>query len=458
VSPAPAPGLAIAVVGGGVTGMAAAETLLREGAAPVTLYERESSLGGLCAGAEIGGLACDRFYHVVLPSDRETLAWIGGLGLADKLVWSRAGSGFYGRGRLVPFAGAADYLRFPFLTWSQKIRLGWGILRAAAIRDSSGPAAASSEAWLRGLFGTAVTGKIWMPLLRSKLGPAAPRASAAFIWASIRRLLSGRRGPAARESWGALRGGVRGLAAAAEDRLRRDGAAIRTGCRVRRLELLADGRIRLETEAGPAFHDAVLLTLPGPEAGRLLPADAPGAKLWSGLEYLGLEAACVLLQRPLSPYYVINLLDESLPFTGIIETTNVLPPEEMAGRHLVYLPKYRPGAEDSAGGGTNPLLLLEGLKTVFPDLRDEEIIDVRLQRAACVQAVLPPGPSDPFPPEARRPLPGVFVANAAMITESPSNMNAALELGREAARRILAERAQRESLNREASGRSASSG
>ncbi len=436
--PAPAAGPAVAVIGGGPAGLAAAETLLREGAASVALYEREPVLGGLCAGAEVGGQACDRFYHVVLPSDRETRAWIEGLGLADRLVWSRAGSGFYGRGRLVSFAGAADFLRFPFLTPLQKVRLGWGILRAAGIRDPDVPAAAASEPWLRGLFGAAVTGKIWMPLLRSKLGEAAPRASAVFIWASIRRLLSGRRGPGARESWGGLRGGVRGLTAAAADRLRRDGASIRTGCRALRLEPLSDGRVRLRTEAGESVLDAVLLAIPGPEASQLLPAGTPAVQLWAGLEALGLEEACVLLRRRLSPYYVINLLDEALPFTGIIEATNVLPPEEMGGRHLVYLPRYRLASDGAAGASMDAAGFLAGLKTVFPDLRDEEIVDVRLQRAGHVQVVLPPGPADPFPPESRRPWPGVFIAGSAMITRSPSNINAALELGRRAAREILA--------------------
>lgn len=435
---APAAGPAIAVIGGGPTGLAAAETLLREGPASVTLYEREAVLGGLCAGAEVGGQACDRFYHVVLPSDRGTLSWIQDLGLGSRLVWSRAGSGFFGRGRLVPLAGAADFLRFPFLTPPQKIRLGWGILRAAAIRDPGVPAASASEPWLRRLFGAAVTGKIWMPLLRSKLGRAAPRASAVFIWASIRRLLNGRRGPGARESWGGLRGGFRGLAAAAADRLRRDGAVIRPGCRVLRLAPLPDGRVRLDSEAGEAVHDAVLLALPGPEASRLLPAGTPAAGLWAGIEHLGLEAACVLLRRGLSPYYVINLLDGSLPFTGIIEATNVLPLEEMAGRHLVYLPRYGLDSEETAGDRQDETGFLAGLKRVFPDLRDEEIVDVRLQRAAHVQAVFPPGPPDPFPPEARRPWPGVFIASSAMITRSPSNVNAALALGRSAARDILA--------------------
>jgi protoporphyrinogen oxidase len=434
----PAPGPSIAVIGGGVTGLAAAETLRREGNASAVIYERDPALGGLSSGTQIGGLPCDRFYHVVLPSDRETRAWIEDLGLSDRLTWSAAGSGFFGRSRLVPLTGSADFLRFPFLSLPQKMRLGLGLLRAARITDPSGPAAVPARLWLERLFGAAVTKRIWMPLLRSKLGDAAPRASAAFIWASIRRLMSARHGAAGRESWGGLRGGVRGLIAAAETRLRGEGIAVRTACPVRSLESLADGRVALVSEAGRKIYDAVLLTIPGPQAARLLPAGAPGARFWSGVEYLGVEAVLVLLKRRLSPYYIINLLDESLPFTGIIEATNVLPPEEFAGRHLVYLPKYGPPAENRAGDEETKAAFLAGLKVVFPDLRDGDLLDVRLERAAQVQPLLPPGPVDPFPEEARRPMPGVLVANTALITRSPNNLDAGLRLGREAARSVLA--------------------
>jgi protoporphyrinogen oxidase len=430
--------LSIAVVGGGVTGLAAAEALRSRGAA-VTIYEKATDPGGLCSGTEIGSTACDRFYHVVLSSDRATLDWIRSLGLGERLVWSDAGSGFFGRGRIAPLATSADFLRFPFLSLPQKLRLGLGLVLAARVHDPAGPASVTAEAWLQSKFGAVVTDRIWMPLLRSKLGTAASRASATLIWASIRRLFSARRGPAARERWGGLRGGVRGLVAAAAARLRADGVEIRTACPVRRVEPKDDGTVLLETDAGPAVHDAVLVTAPGPEAAGLLPPGSP-ADAWAGVEYLGVTAVLVLLRRPLSPFYVLNLLDESLPFTGIIEMTNVLPISEFGDRHLVYLPKYA-AAGDSPSGTTDLEItasFLAGLKVVFPFLRDDDILQTRIERAAWAQPLLPPGPVDPFPLQARRPARGVFVVNSALISRSPNNIDASLRLGREAAQSVLA--------------------
>ena len=60
----------------------------------------------------------------------------------------------------------------------------------------------------------------------------------------------------------------------------------------------------------------------------------------NSIQYLGVVCLFLVLRRSLSPYYVINIIESGLPFTGIIEVTNIVDPKEISGRHLVYLPKY----------------------------------------------------------------------------------------------------------------------
>ena len=65
-----------------------------------------------------------------------------------------------------------------------------------------------------------------------------------------------------------------------------------------------------------------------------------------GIQYLGVICASILLKRPLSKYYVTNIIDSWTPFTGIIEMTALVDPKELGNRSLVYLPKYvEPGNE-----------------------------------------------------------------------------------------------------------------
>jgi len=433
----------IAVIGGGVMGLAAAWQLSRAGRFDVTLYERDERLGGHCAGLSLAGTVCDRFYHIVLPGDTATIDWIGDLGLGPDLVWSQAGSGFFGEGRLVPLETSLDFLRFPFLSLAEKGRLGLGILKAGRIKDPEGPAAVPTGVWLNDLFGRRITEKIWNPLMRSKWGDAAPRISASFIWASIRRLRGARRGPAGRERMGALRPGIHALIAAAARRLEESGVRIRAGRRVLSVDRGDAGRLRVRTVSGEDFHAAVLATLPDPELRAVLPPEA--ARPGPPAEYLGILAVVLALKTGLSPYYVINLLDGGLPFTGIIETTNVLPPADFGGRRLVYLPKYltvddplnRRSDDDAAG------LFLAGLSKVFPGFSEAAVVDRRVVRALYAQPLQAPGAALPAP-DFRTGIPGLYAANTTMITKSLHNIDADIRLAREAARTISGELSLRE--------------
>ena len=48
----------------------------------------------------------------------------------------------------------------------------------------------TSARWLRRWSGRQATERLWLPLLRAKLGACAERASAVFIWSTIRRLVA----------------------------------------------------------------------------------------------------------------------------------------------------------------------------------------------------------------------------------------------------------------------------
>ena len=58
--------------------------------------------------------------------------------------------------------------------------------------------------------------------------------------------------------------------------------------------------------------------------------------------YLGVICMVLRLRRAVSPYYVLNLTDPGLPFTGVIGLTTLVDPQEIGGDHLIYLPRYLP--------------------------------------------------------------------------------------------------------------------
>jgi protoporphyrinogen oxidase len=434
----------IAVVGGGITGIAAALNLARAGRFMVTLFEKDDRIGGLDSFYQWQEVICDRFYHVVIPTDSHMLKFLGDLGLADQVYWRKVRSGFFGRGRLVPLSSVSDFLSFPFLTFVQKIRLALGIFYIARIERLSRLEGIYSPRWLTGVFGRAAYEQIWEPLLHSKLGDAAERTSAAFMWATIRRLYGARGTGAKQEKMGYWRGGLRSLMDLAHQVLVKSGVSVVTGDPVQKIDPEAGdagsanrstAQISIETRGGRRRFDRVLLTVSCPEVLKLIKTDAD--PYWSKLlsvEYLGVTSALLILRRSLSPYYVINLLDKDFAFTGIVETTNIIAAEDLEGRHLVYLPKYV-----SAGDRLNQLadeqialLFIDKLRGVFPDLRDDDILHHKVFREPYVQPI--PGPnfiSRPISP--LTPLAHVYLANTAMIPDSLHNNNANIKLAEDVA-------------------------
>ena len=99
--------------------------------------------------------------------------------------------------------------------------------------------------------------------------------------------------------------------------------------------------MELATPRGRFHFDQVIATIPSRRFLLMAPQLATEyARKLSEVKYLGVVCFVLLLKRRLSPYYVLNLTEENLPFTGVIEMTNLVSLSETAGYHLVYLPKY----------------------------------------------------------------------------------------------------------------------
>lgn len=439
----------LAIIGGGMMGIAAAVNLAKSGRFQVTLFEKEHYLGGLSSFYQWQDLIWDRFYHVILSTDTSLLEFLTELQLQQEIFWRATKSGFYSEDKLVSFSSALDFLTFPFMSLWQKFRMGLGILYCARLKNPATLDKIYVRHWLTKVFGRRVYEQIWEPLLRSKLGAAREKTSAAFIWATITRLYSARSAGSHREQMGHVHGGYDTILTAAAKKLAELGVTVVTNAPVSKLEseqtqLPESNRykalIRMSTPAGAAEFDKVLLTIPCQEVLQILGpvTEHPYWRRLRQVEYLSIACVFLVLTRQLSPYYLINLLDRDLPFTGIIEPTNIVAPEALGGRHLVYLPKYMP-ADDPVNILNDHQIIamfVEKLKKVFPDLKNEEILHTRIFREKYVQPLQELNYLDRML-DFRTPLPGVYLVNTSMIYNSTLNNNAAVALAAKAAKFIL---------------------
>jgi protoporphyrinogen oxidase len=322
-----------------------------------------------------------------------------------------------------------------------------GILCVSKIKNPSGISKVYAQQWLNQIFGKSVYQYFWEPLLRSKFGDAKDKASAAFIWSIISRSYRARNFGSKQEKMGHVRGRYHTILSAAQRRLTELNVNAMINVPVIKVEAADDEnrQIIVTTREANFRYDKVLFTIPCPEILKILNVIDNHAywKKLHDVEYIEVICVLLILKRKLSRYYVINLLDKDLPFTGIIEATNIVPAGEAVDNHLIYLPKYIPS--DDTIKNLNDLeiknLFVKKLKNVFSDFKTEEILHTKIFREKYVQPFYDLNFLD------RRfgfktPISNIFIANTSMIYDSTLNNNAAIRIAMEAVRTIIADHRQ----------------
>ncbi|MBM3860891.1 MAG: NAD(P)/FAD-dependent oxidoreductase [Verrucomicrobia bacterium] len=406
------------IIGGGILGMTLAHRLARAGQ-HVTLFEAHEQLGGLARPSNVGPVTCDRYYHVILQSDTALRRLLHELGLDDKIQWATTRTGFFVDGQLHSMSNTLEFLRFPPLSLLSKLRLAATIYRASRIRDGRILEQVPVSDWLSKWSGKEVTRRIWLPLLRAKLGENWRDTSAAFIWASIARMYAARRTGAKKEMFGRLPGGYGQLLARFAEVLTSEGIAIHTNHQA----VSIDRSLTAHFQNGQSHQgDHVVVTVPvAPELCRNLTADE--RERFFGLKYQGIVCVTLLLSKPLAGFYVTNIADEGLPFTAVIEMS------ELSSQNLVYLPKYL-SADDALWAQTDEQIrqtFVQALGGMYPAFRPEHVQAATVVRDRHVMAIPTVGYSRRLPSVSTS-IPGLHILNSAHILNGTANVNETVQL------------------------------
>jgi protoporphyrinogen oxidase len=419
-----------AVVGGGMLGAAAARRL-RAGGADVVLYETAPSLGGLASAWQLpvpgaDPVTWDRFYHVVLGNDRRVQELLREIGTAP-IVWNRSKAACYAGGRAYPASSAAELLGLPFLGPVAKLRIGLNVAWAALWSSGRRFDRITAARWLRRWSGASATEALWLPLLRAKLGRSAERASAVFIWSTMRRLVTARFQGGDGDRFGHVPGGYGAVLGALAAALAAAGVAVRLGSRVSAVRSVPGG-LAVATGTATEVFDRVLVTTAAPLAARLCPelSAAERARL-DDVEYLGVLCPSLLLRAPVTGAYITYITDAK-PFTAVIEMTALVDPAELGGHTLVYLPRYT-APDDPAFDLSDEQLREEFLGAFLPmyGLRPDDVLSFTVAKARYVMPVPTPGYPERVPP-VRTSVPGLFTLGSAQITVGTLNVEQTLEL------------------------------
>jgi protoporphyrinogen oxidase len=413
----------IAIVGGGIMGITLGYYLSKQGHR-VEIFEASPTLGGLAGPLTLpDGTEVDRFYHAILSSDSHLAGLCAELGIGDQLRFRQTRMGFYWRNKIYSMNNVVEFMRFPPLGWVDRFRLGLTVLAAGRVRNWRSLEGESVEKWLLKFSGPTTYNNIWRPMLKAKFDGGFDNIPATWIWSRLVRIKSTRQGVSQKEMSGHLIGGYISLLRAMVKHIELTGGQIKLATPVQEV-IIDNGKmsgIRINDEVKQ--FDRVAVTMQTPVFQRLIP-NAPKDYLdfLKETEYLGIVAPLLVLSKPLTGYWTLNITNDAIPFTGVIETTTYINPQYVGGHHLVYLPKYtQPGSQwQKMSDDEIKQVWLQHLKAMLPNFDEQTVRYFLVHREKFVEPLHPLN-SAHLIPKVQTPVNNLYLVTTAQIYPALTN-------------------------------------
>jgi protoporphyrinogen oxidase len=256
------------ILGGGLSGAAAAYTLARAGLSNVTVLESGGSLGGLAGSFECDGHFYPLGYHHILHRDRALLFFLDLIDALPQVRWRRIRMLFQLGQEAYDLGSVGGFARFPMAP-SDKVRFVRLMLKAFAKRDWSDWEGRSAAELIDSWAGPGVRTALFERLTRLKFDLPCDQVSGAWLGARLHfREGSAPLGYIPEANWTkVLCDGVTRL-------LEDAGVQIRTHARVRRLHTESDRISHAELDTGEVVTgDVFVSSIPTETYFRLISSD-----------------------------------------------------------------------------------------------------------------------------------------------------------------------------------------
>jgi protoporphyrinogen oxidase len=404
----------IAIIGGGITGLAAAYELTKRGV-KVTVFEKDATLGGLASGfrSDSWDWNLEKTYHHFFTSDKTIIALSKELGMEKDIMILSPITSVYWNKVQYPFDTPINILSFPGLPFIDRIRTG---MTAALMKLNpfwKPLEKMTAKQLFRPLNGKPAWKTIWEPLLDAKFGPHADDIAASWLWARLYK-----RTP----KLGYFRGGFSRLVDTLADAIKKQGGVIKTNTAV--------------TGVDRKKFDAILLTVPSQIAVNVVKFPKDYTQQLLSVPHLWAQTLILETDNPiLEKTYWLNMNDRSFPFIAVVQHTNFIDKKYYGGKHIVYVGNYLPD--------NHPYLSMtkEQLVTRFlpylKKINSNFIIRTSyLFTSPNAQPVHTTNYSKRAP-KFETPMKHVYLANLDSIYPWDRGINYSVELGEKAAQKIL---------------------
>ena len=436
----------VGVIGGGAAGLSAAYELVKHGHG-VAVYERAPFLGGHASTFDVGGAPLERGYHHLFTSDTDIVDLIHEIGLGHRMRWIASRVGTLYDGKIYKFATPLDLLRFTPLSLVDRLRLGLATLYLQRKRDWRDLEDVTADEWLRKNAGQRSYEVFWGPMLRGKFGEEHYRqVGMAWVWGKIHTRLVSRDKGMARERLGYPMGSFGEVFDVLAKRIAEKGGEVHVSHGVRSISIKEGQASSMEIELPNGDgrvedFDAVIATTPSYIFPRLVP-QLPEEYLsrLTGVNYMSAVLIVLVMDRPLSQIYWLNVTDRSIPFVAVIEHTNFIEPEHYGGKHIVYLSNYLTTSHPLYRLGHEELLreYVPHLKKINPRFDLSWVETSYHHRIDGAQPIVGTNYSLRIP-DHRTPFRGLYLANTTQVYPEDRGTNYSVRMGKRVARMLMQE-------------------
>jgi squalene-associated FAD-dependent desaturase len=430
----------VGIIGGGLSGLAAALTLADAGV-NVTLLERRPHLGGLTTSIERDGLSFDNGQHVFLGCCSAYQTFIERLGASKQVylqphldvpVLSTNGTrSSISRSRLpAPLHLISSLARYRHLSIKERIILVRAVfaLQRLKLNDPALDTAVFGD-WLRkhGQSQRAID-RLWNLIIQPTLNISTEESSLALA-AQVFQVGFLQKANGADVGWSlvplaTLHG------ANAEKSLREVGVDVRLNISAHAITPRSNGGFSVQADSEVLEFDALIVST-SPKVAATLGALSSELQLAERLGTSPIVNIHFVLDRKVTDLKMAACLDSPIEF--LFDRTDAS--GVTSGQCLVI---SLSAAEKYMGIGTSELVpkFFDALVELFPRARDAQLLSAVVTRENAATFRATPG-IESLRPSTTTPVPGLFLAGAWCQTGWPATMEGAVRSGNEAATKVL---------------------